>query len=216
MPVSATSVSSGGGGKLTHASVANADATNRDLEDAVEKGEFREDLYYRLNVVTVMLPPLRERGSAAVALLTNHFLEKFGTEYKKDVTQLSPETMEAFTRYPWPGNVRELENLVRRMIVLENEPTIVEELQARGKTNGAAADADESLDLDALGADFQNGAQVDLKAIGKKAARMAEKRVIARVLEHTRWNRKEAAERLQISYKALLYKMKENGLYEGR
>ncbi|MDJ0786648.1 MAG: sigma-54 dependent transcriptional regulator [Myxococcota bacterium] len=191
-------------------------ATNRNLEAAVASGEFREDLYYRLNVVHVQLPPLRER-EGALPILVDYFLRKFGEEYKKDVRQLSPETMEVFERYSWPGNVRELENMVRRMIVLGSEEAVLQEISSREQPEAESEDAEEAfLDLDALGLDLSNGRGLDLKAISKRAARLAEKRVIGRVLHQTRWNRKEAAERLQISYKALLYKMKENGLSEGR
>ncbi len=188
-------------------------ATNRNLEEAVQSGEFREDLYYRLNVVTVTMPPLRER-KGAVPLLADHFLRRFSAEYRKDLRELTPETMEALCRYHWPGNVRELENMIRRMIVLGSEQVILQEIAQREPPRAAG---DESVvDLDALGADLASGEGVDLKKIAKRAARAAEKRVIAKVLQETRWNRKEAAERLQISYKALLYKMKENGLAESR
>jgi two-component system response regulator AtoC len=191
-------------------------ATNRNLEDAVSTGEFREDLYYRLNVVTVAVPPLRERPRD-IPLLVDHFLRKFCAEYKKQITHLSPETMKIFVDYHWPGNVRELENMVRRMIVLGSEQTVLQEIALRDAPREAEEHDEESfLDLDVLGVDLSNGQGIDLKAISKRAARMAEKRVIGRVLQQTRWNRKEAAERLQISYKALLYKMKENGLSEGR
>jgi len=191
-------------------------ATNRDLEVAVAEGAFREDLYYRLNVVTVQIPPLRERRDA-IPLLVDHFLRKYNEQYKKDVKQLSPQTMDVIMGYSWPGNVRELENMVKRMVVLENESTVLEEIAhrdvARAEARGGEPDA---LDLDGLEAELANGRGVDLKALSKRAAQMAEKRVIERVLAQTRWNRKEAAERLQISYKALLYKMKENGLSESR
>jgi len=191
-------------------------ATNRDLEVAVAEGSFREDLYYRLNVVTIQIPPLRERRDA-IPLLVDHFLRKYNEQYKKDVKQLSPQTMEVIMGYAWPGNVRELENMVKRMVVLENESTVLEEIAhrdvARAEARGEEPDA---LDLDGLEAELANGRGVDLKALSKRAAQMAEKRVIERVLAQTRWNRKEAAERLQISYKALLYKMKENGLSESR
>ena len=194
-------------------------ATNLNLEEAVGAGEFREDLYYRLNVVSVQLPPLRERAGA-IPLLVDHFLRRFRSEYGKEPKELSPETMDVFMRYPWPGNVRELENMVRRMIVLGNEQAVLQEISLRADASGSGgrtARQDEGLlDLDALGAELTDGEGIDLKALSRRAARMAEKRVIARVLGQTRWNRKEAAERLQISYKALLYKMKENGLAEGR
>jgi two-component system response regulator AtoC len=189
-------------------------ATNRNLEEAVEKGEFREDLYYRLNVVTVHLPPLRERRPA-LPLLVDHFLRRFGEEYGKPVAPLSPETMEIFLRYHWPGNVRELENMVRRMIVLGSEQTVLQEIALRELPRDKVEE-EGLLDLDSLGVGLADGGGIDLKAVAKRAARVAEKRVIGKVLQQTRWNRKEAAERLRISYKALLYKMKENGLSEGR
>ena len=191
-------------------------ATNRNLEEAVQKGEFREDLYYRLNVVTISIPALRERDRGDIPLLVEHFVRKFGEQYKKKVDQLAPETMAVLMQYPWPGNVRELENMVRRMIVLGNEQAVLDELKLRDVPRGDGEAAAQLLDLEALGADLANGKGIDLKAISKRAAQLAEKRVIERVLNQTRWNRKETAERLQISYKALLYKIKENGLSEAR
>ena len=190
-------------------------ATNRDLEEAVESAEFREDLYYRLNVVTVQLPPLRERADA-IPLLADHFLRKFEEQYRKNPKPLSPETMAVFSGYHWPGNVRELENMIRRMVVLGNEQAVLQEIALRGAPHTDHDDRADFLDLEALSADLANGRGVDLKAISKHAARVAEKRVIERVLQQTRWNRKEAAEQLQISYKALLYKMKEGGLNDDR
>jgi two-component system response regulator AtoC len=191
-------------------------ATNRNLEEAVADGSFREDLYYRLNVVTVHMPPLRERRDS-IPLLVDRFLQKNNEQYGKSVKHLSNETMEVFMRYHWPGNVRELENMVRRMVVLGNEQAVLDEISLRGpEPEPQEAGAGELLDFDGLGAELDKGESIDLKAISRRAAQVAEKRVIERVLLQTRWNRKEAAERLQISYKALLYKMKENGLSEGR
>ncbi len=190
-------------------------ATNRNLEEAVADGSFREDLYYRLNVVTVHLPPLRDRRDA-VPLLIEQFLQKNNEQYRKDVTHLSPETMEIFAKYHWPGNVRELENMVRRMVVLGNEATVVEEIKLSGTRLQEREEVKDSLDLGALGADFSDAQGIDLKAISRRAAQLAEKGVIEKVLQETRWNRKEAALRLKISYKALLYKMKENGLSQNR
>jgi len=189
-------------------------ATNRNLEQAVKEGTFREDLYYRLNVVTILMPPLRDRIDA-VPLLVEHFLQKYNEQYRKTLKQLSGDTMQVFVNYHWPGNVRELENMVKRMVVLGNETAVLQEL-ASNKSRVEPEATASFLDLDALGVDFSEGEEMDLKAISKRAAQIAEKRVIERVLAQTRWNRKEAAERLQISYKALLYKMKENGLSEGR
>ncbi len=190
-------------------------ATNRNLEEAVADGSFREDLYYRLNVVTVHLPPLRERKDA-IPLLIDQFLQKNNEQYNKSLKQLNPATMEALQRYDWPGNIRELENMIRRMVVLGNEQAVIDEIEQLSKRTHSSEEVKDSLDLDALGADFSSEQGIDLKRISRRAAQLAEKRVIERVLEQTRWNRKEAAERLQISYKALLYKMKENGLSERR
>ena len=191
-------------------------ATNRNLEEAVRNGEFREDLYYRLNVVTIHIPPLRDRLDA-IPLLVEHFLRMYNEQYNKRVEKLSDETLQQLMDYHWPGNVRELENMIKRMVVLGNEQAVVQEISQRDPARSLTdAEADDDLDLAALGADFSNGQELDLKAISKRAAQIAEKKVIERVLGQTRWNRKEAAERLQISYKALLYKMKENGLSEGR
>ena len=189
-------------------------ATNRNLEEAVRTGEFREDLYYRLNVVTVLLPPLRDRIDA-VPLLAEHFLAVYSEQYRKETQPLSNETMNIMMGYRWPGNVRELENMIKRMVVLGNEQAVLKEIQRQDMTVAATAPSEDGLDLGSLGAELSEGGGFDLKAISKQAARVAEKKVIERVLTQTRWNRKEAAQRLQISYKALLYKMKENGLSDG-
>ena len=123
--------------------------------------------------------------------------------------------MQVLDDYHWPGNVRELENMVKRMVVLGNEKGVLQEITSATPPEEADAGEGDFLSLDLLGGEDGNGG-FDLKAISKRAAQIAEKKVIERVLNQTRWNRKEAAERLQISYKALLYKMKENGLSEGR
>jgi two-component system response regulator AtoC len=189
-------------------------ATNRNLEEAVRDGSFREDLYYRLNVVTVLMPPLRDRMDE-VPMLVDHFLERYRAQYKKEAIPLSDEAMVQFMNYHWPGNIRELENMVKRMVVLGNEQVVLGEIATRERPEEVDS-GDDLLDLGALGVDFANGETMDLKAISKRAAQIAEKRVMEKVLGQTRWNRKEAAERLKISYKALLYKMKENGLTDSR
>ena len=187
-------------------------ATNRNLEKAVQEGSFREDLFYRLNVVTILLPPLRERRDS-VPVLADFFLRKYNEQYRKSVKQLSPETLSVMMQYQWPGNVRELENIVKRIVVLGNEQAVISEIAEKVRPGQTEGDTEE-IELSSIGLDLSNGGGVDLKAIAKRAAQIAEKRVIQRVLHQTRWNRKEAAERLQISYKALLYKMKEAGLSE--
>ncbi len=189
-------------------------ATNVNLEEAVAEQRFREDLYYRLNVVTILLPPLRERKDA-IPLLVDHFQRKYNEQYRKSLPPISAETMNAFMQYHWPGNVRELENMLKRMVVMGDAQAVMDEISLRDGPEAAPEEGD-FLDLDALGVDLSNGKGIDLKGISKRAAQLAEKRVIERMLRQTRWNRKEAAGRLQISYKALLYKMKENGLSERR
>ena len=189
-------------------------ATNRNLEQAVREGAFREDLYYRLNVMTIHIPPLRDRLDT-IPLLVATFLRKYNEQYRKSQPQLTDKILEVMMNYHWPGNVRELENMVKRIVVLGNEQAVVQEISAREAPVEEEAGGT-GLDLKALGADFSDGQSLDLKAISKRAAQIAEKRVIERVLHQTRWNRKEAAERLQISYKALLYKMKDNHLSERR
>jgi two-component system response regulator AtoC len=162
----------------------------------------------------VKLPPLRDRIDA-VPLLVDHFLQKYNEQYNKDLKELTPSTYDALQGYHWPGNVRELENMVKRMVVLGNETAVLQEISARGKPEEVApGEGERGLDLESLGVDFSD--ELDLKAISKRASQIAEKKVIEKVLQQTRWNRKEAAERLQISYKALLYKMKESGLTERR
>jgi two-component system response regulator AtoC len=189
-------------------------ATNRNLEQAVKDGDFREDLYYRLNVVTITLPPLRDRIDA-LPLLVDHFLVKYNEQYKKQMQQLTPETVQKLMQYHWPGNIRELENMVKRIVVLGNEQAVLSEVSVRQPVSQSEPE-DAFMDVNDLDAEFASGKGIALKVISKRASQIAERRVIERVLNQTRWNRKEAAERLQISYKALLYKMKENGLSEGR
>ena len=190
-------------------------ATNRNLEEAVADGSFREDLYYRLNVVTVQLPPLRDRMDS-IPLLVDHFLQKNNEQYKKNAKDFSEETMRAFMRHSWPGNVRELENTVRRMVVLGSEESSLDEWRGRVPVaTGKSGSKENSTTSEAVEIEFDDEGGIDLKAVSRRAAQVAEKRVIERVLQQTRWNRKEAAGRLKISYKALLYKMKENGLSQG-
>jgi two-component system response regulator AtoC len=228
-------------------------ATNCDLEAAVASGRFREDLYFRLNVVTIMIPPLRDRREE-IPCLTDHFLKKYSVQYNKPFPGISPDLSQLFMEYDWPGNVRQLENLVKRMVVLGSETTIVHELQqpalqfhhwpqatsssaprsnappqpvmppsaaaatASAPVAGAAASSDVDLErvaVAAAGGQFGEGSaagNVSLKDIARTAARQAERELILHMLTRTRWNRKEAAEILGISYKALLYKIKESGL----
>ena len=186
-------------------------ATNRNLERGVREGTFREDLFYRLNVVSITIPPLRDRKGDDVPLLVDYFLKKYNEQYHKKVPFLSDSTMETFLAFGWPGNVRELENMIKRIVVLGSEKAVLQEFQVRESPE--QTDAPFAMeDLKELTDGMNN--HYSLKEIGKRASQLAEKKIIEKVLQQTRWNRKETAEILQISYKALLYKMKENGLTE--
>jgi two-component system, NtrC family, response regulator AtoC len=210
-------------------------ATNRDLETAVAQGQFREDLYFRLNVVAINLPPLRDRREE-IPFLTDHFLKKYSVQYNKPMAAVTGELARRFMEYEWPGNVRQLENMIKRMVVLGSEAPILTELQqpssmfpVRSQFTSAPAPrpavppsapaqmapppAPPAVEPVAGPPPTATAAgSVSLKDIARSAAREAERELILRMLTRTRWNRKEAAEILGISYKALLYKIKENGL----
>jgi len=166
-------------------------ATNKKLKEAVLKGEFRNDLYFRLNVIKFELPPLRERRED-IPLLCNHFLEKYRERYQSAVQQIPKALMEVFLRYDWPGNVRQLENVVKRYLILP-DADVMSELRSGGNETTVAT--------------VPTGT-VSLKEVAGHAAEVAEKEVVLRVLEETGWNRKESARRLKISYKALRNKLK--------
>ena len=171
-------------------------ATNRDLERAMERGAFREDLYYRLNVVDIRVPPLRERRDE-IPTLTAYFLAKFNAQYGRN-KQLSPETLARLQEYPWSGNVRELENAVRRLVVLADGELAVEALAAPRR----------NVVVDVQRATFSEG----LREIARRGAREAERKALAEVLDRVSWNRAEAARILKVSYKTLLNKISECGL----
>ncbi len=251
-------------------------ATNRDLEREIELGNFREDLYYRLNVVAIRLPPLRERMEDVVPL-TDHFLKKYGRNFISGVSELPSEVLRAFTEYNWPGNVRELENMVRRLCVLRDPSLVLDEISA-GRTPGSAPslptayagdvghqpralrEPDAARVLPPSGPEvlemaprghagavsltepfgrptpppaprYANPfdmpqppppppsmpeADMSLKDIGKRAAMLAEREAILSMLQRTAWNKRRAAGKLRISYKALLYKIKECGIVDPR
>jgi len=171
-------------------------ATNRDVEEAMTRGEFREDLYYRLNVVEIRVPPLRERREEIPALVS-WFLAKFNAQYGRQ-KQLPPETIARLTEYSWAGNVRELENAIRRLVVLTDGEQMVEALAGR-RRNGA---------VEAL----RPMASESLRDIARRGARDAERKALAEVLAEVHWNRAEASRILKVSYKTLLNKICECGL----
>ncbi len=191
-----------GGQKNFRVNVRVLVATNKDLEAMVEKQAFREDLYYRLNVISLHVPPLKERKEE-IPIFCDLFTKKFSRQFNKKVVGPSKALMDAFMRHDWPGNVRELENMIKRYVVLGDEKIIMKEL-----ADGASLPLEQELDLN-LSDLVEEGKPISLKAIDKKVARLAEGVLISRVLQHTRGNKRKAAEILQISYKALLYKIKE-------
>jgi DNA-binding NtrC family response regulator len=171
-------------------------STNRDLELAVNAGNFRKDLYYRLKVVTLTIPPVRERIEE-IPLLVEYFNKKFAKRYERPTVLFSPNVWSLFQSYSWPGNVRELENLVKRAVILQDASFLEKELKME-----KAASAVNGLPLSSGG----------LKGVSRRASRLAEREAILKTLQHTNWNRTLTAQILQVSYKTLLYKMQEAGL----
>jgi two-component system response regulator AtoC len=169
-------------------------ATNMDVKDAMRSGRFREDLYYRLNVLSIHIPPLRER-TAEIPLLFRHFLAKYSEKYQKAAPDPSKHLLEATLRYPWPGNLRELENFVKRYVILE----MTGQQQRIAPREETPAPKEQGL-----------------KALVRGLKDEAEMEAIADALEKTNWCRKDAARMLGISYKALLYKMRQFNLDSGR
>ena len=193
------------GGKSTiNVDVRVLAATNRDLEREVAEQRFREDLYYRLNVVQIMVPPLRERMEE-VPLLAKYFAQRYSRLFRRNGFALSPIGLERLSQHRFPGNVRELENLVKRMIVLD-DPTFARTPFLRAM----AVTEPEGSGIDAV--DPTPRPSASLKEIARSAARAAEREAIARVLDETGWNRVRAARLLRVSYRALLYKIKDVGL----
>src|SRR5213083_1050053 len=170
-------------------------ATNRDLEHAMARSEFREDLYYRLNVVEIRIPPLRERKEE-IPLLASSFLSRFNAQYGR-TKQLSSETMARLSEHSWSGNVRELENVIRRMVVLTDGEQAFEALLARGRNGHAAAPRPAPL------------VNESLRDIARRGAREAERKALVEVLDRVHWNRAEASRILKVSYKTLLNKITE-------
>ena len=187
-------------------------STNRQLEEAVSRGEFRDDLYFRLNVIRIKIPPLRERKEE-IALLSNYFVQKYREKYRSPVRELSVGIMEAFLEYDWPGNIRELENAIRRYLILphmgiELPRTKSENLHQTAATNGAATPSTLQVPPQNFVPKTEPMKFSSLKHVGAVAAEEAQRKVVLLALEQTNWNRKQAALRLNICYKALLNRIK--------
>ena len=172
-------------------------ATNTNLEEAVFKGKFRQDLYFRLNVIPISIPPLRERKED-IPLLARHFLNKFNTAFNKKILGFSEKTLDALTRYHWPGNIRELENLIERIVVLSPNS--------------------EKIDLKKIPLEILMSSKQDIQGLEKKRGGLIkireaiEKRIILNVLEATQWNQTETAKILKINRNTLLQKAKQLGI----
>jgi len=176
-------------------------ATNRRLEEEIETGTFRQDLFYRINVVNLHMPPLRERRGD-IEELAAYFLEYYNRKYNCRARALSADLMSALQKYHWPGNIRELENLIKRYVILGNEEVISSDLVGR--------------EQEYFNPDINLDGPISLKKLTRQATRELERKVILRVLQAHHWNRKQAAHALSISYRALLYKIRDAGLPPNR
>jgi len=219
-----------GSNKSINVDVRVVAATNRDLEAMLMRGEFREDLYYRLKVIEVTVPPLRERRNE-ISHLTEFFMDKYARRYNRTARQLSPELQQLFQSYEWPGNIRELENMIKRIVILQDEQLVIREMTrvARpvyataavgagigGNGNTAVAtDEPEDVELEDEAPSAEpvgEPAASRLADVAKAAAMKAERSMIEDTLRQVRWNRRRAAEQLGVSYKTLLNKIKECGI----
>jgi DNA-binding NtrC family response regulator len=174
--------------------------TNRNLDDEMRAGRFRSELYYRINGVCLRLPPLRDRKED-IPLLVESFLTKYAAEFGRPRPSLSPRALRMLLDYSWPGNIRELENAVKKIVALGAENLALPDLVAEPAE---------------IRTEVNETRSYSLKAAARAASREAEREMILEALARTRWNRKRAAQELQISYKSLLYKLKQIGLPDSR
>jgi len=172
-------------------------STNRELIAAVQSGNFRQDLFYRINVMHLHLPPLRQRRTDLPELV-HYFMAHYRKSFGRPGTKIPTALMDLFEAYNWPGNIRELENILKQLVILQNEGELIRQLETKLRE-----ELDQIVDPDG---------SVPLKKYVKAAVLKVEKELILKVLRHNRWNRKKSARVLKISYRALLYKLKECGL----
>ncbi|MFZ5597457.1 MAG: sigma-54-dependent transcriptional regulator [Bacillota bacterium] len=178
-------------------------ATNRDIKKMVEEGKFREDLYYRINVVNIKVPPLRER-KGDIPLLFNYFLNKFSHKYNKKITGISREALALLENHSWPGNVRELKNTCEQAVVMSRGPIILpDDLSFAGKN------ADPAVNIDNIYSQVNVNGHKTLKEITSEV----EKQVIIKTLDENNWNRQETARALGLNRRSLYEKMKEYNLH---
>jgi len=172
-------------------------ATNRRLEQEIANGRFRQDLFYRINVVSIDLPPLRSRAEDIPDLVA-YFLQAHRARHNMQARSLSPAALSLLMKHPWPGNIRELENLIERYVILGSEDAVSSELLNWEHTHAAP--------------EIPIEGQIHLKQVTRQAVHDLERKIILSVLEANRWNRKRTASALKISYRALLYKIRRAGL----
>jgi two-component system response regulator AtoC len=208
-------------------------ATNRDLDAMMRERTFREDLYYRLQVIELRIPPLRQRRNEIPALI-EFFLLRYARLYRRPAPRPSQMLLDSLQEHPWPGNIRELENTMKRFVVLQDERLIMAELNRPIWTTEPTAVAPAPqpahqpapvsfappapIEPDAEDDDIEiledADGQIDLQALAKAAALQAQRKAIDQALARFRWNRRKAAAYLSVSYKTLLNKMKECGISE--
>ncbi len=198
------------GGKDVRVDVRVIAATNKNLERGVGRGNFREDLFYRLNVVSITMPSLRER-KVDIPVLIEFFLHKYCQLYNKEYYPISKETLDKFMSYNWPGNVRELENVVKRIIVLSSEKI---ELSGHTIETNKEETTHSDKKIDAIDTPNKTLKPCNLREIAQEAVRKAEVETIKDALITCKWNKRKAADLLSISYKTLFYKMRQYNLLE--
>jgi len=172
-------------------------ATNRQLEKEIKKGTFRQDLFYRINVLTIELPSLQQR-TCDIPILADYFVDKYRHKFNRPVAKLSRQAIKSLQEYSWPGNIREFENVMKRYVITGSEEVIHKTLM-----NGDVHDVAPEIPIDGV---------INLKDVSRKAARDLEQKIILKTLEAHRWNRRTTARALCISYAALLYKLREAGI----
>jgi transcriptional regulator with PAS, ATPase and Fis domain len=217
-----------GSNKRVNVDVRIVAATNRDLEGMMKRSEFREDLYYRLRVIEIVVPPLRERKDE-IQRLAEFFIGKYSTKYNRAHSGLSPALREALQGYGWPGNIRELENVMKRFAILQDEPALIAELRttsARQQQESApaapvAAPVVQDKAPEPVAASNGNGhppsapaGPQSLADAARQAVLQAERDLIIPTLRKVQWNRRKAAPLLGVSYKTLLNKIKEYGIVQ--
>ncbi|MDH3359068.1 MAG: sigma-54 dependent transcriptional regulator [Desulfobacteraceae bacterium] len=190
-------------------------STNQNLGENVKKGLFREDLYYRLNIIKIYIPPLRNRPED-IPTLIDYFIEKYASRFdRKKISKPDTDAMEKLIAYNWPGNVRELQSILQSCMVIGNWKEVVDDLSIKDKPDVYSTSDQKGMDralnvdavLDLINKDLPGYASFSLKKIRKEMMNIIDKKVISHVLNQTGWNRTKASKILKISYKTLLYKI---------